>query len=167
MAQDQGKKLQAAERFLKQGKVDDALAQLRQLAESVPTDLLTLNRIGDLLARQGRAGEAIGYYLQIAGQFLDAGYVPKAIAIHKKILRLDPSSAQSLIQLGELYMQQKLPAEARRYLLAAAEQYLHHKDFAGAREVYQQLVTVQPDNPPAPGAPRRSDGGRRRRRPRW
>ena len=97
---------------MQQGKVDGALVQLQQLAESGPTDLLTLNRIGDLLARQGRTGEAIGYYLQIANQFLDAGYVPKAIAIHKKILRLDPSSVQSFIQLGELYMEQKLPAEA-------------------------------------------------------
>ena len=42
----------------------------------------------------------------------------------------------SLTELGRLYLEQKLPGEARNYLLRAAELSLQAKDFAGARSGY-------------------------------
>ena len=100
--------MQAAERLLKQGKLQAALAELQRASESAPDDLLTLNRLGDLLARQGRNDEAIGYYRKIADRFADGGFLPKSIAIHKKILRLDPNNLESLVGLGEMYLSQDL-----------------------------------------------------------
>ncbi len=95
MAVDQQEQLQHAERLLKQGKVEDALRQLRMLAKRAPNDMLTLNRVGDLLARRGRAEEAIRYYAQTGDQFAAGGYHSKAIAIYKKILRLDSGRTEA------------------------------------------------------------------------
>ena len=100
MAADRQKQLQQAERLLKQGKVPAALVELERLADGAPKDVLTLNRIGDLLAKQGRKDEAIRFYNKIALQFTQGGFLPKAVAIHKKVLRLNPSYVQSLVQLG-------------------------------------------------------------------
>ena len=135
------KVLQAAERLLKQGKVDQALATLERVSLSGSGDLLMLNRLADLLAKQGRPAEAIRYYLKIAEEFTNAGFYPKAIAIHKKVLRLDSEDVQALAQLGYLYLEQRLPGEARKYLLHAAELGFTHPD-SGRR------VTVRCEAPP-------------------
>jgi len=123
------------------------MSVLERLAEAAPRDLQILNRLGDLLARHGRPDEAIGHYLRIAGQFTETGHVPKAIAIYKKILRLDQDSTESMVCLGQLYLKQKLPAEARSYLGQAAARYEELDDADGAREVYEQLALAEPDNP--------------------
>jgi len=140
-------RLQSAERLLRQGKTDGALRELQQLAERASDDLTTLNRIGDLLARHRRTTEAIGYYRKIASRFTTAGHLTKAIAIHKKILRLDAAARESLLELGRLYVRQKHPAEAASYLLRAGEAFLAVQDFAGARQVYEELVAAQPSQP--------------------
>jgi tetratricopeptide (TPR) repeat protein len=147
MAADRQKQLQHAERLLKQGKVQAAMLELERLADGAPNDVLTLNRIGDLLAKQGRKDEAIRFYNKIAEQFTNSGFLPKAVAIHKKVLRLNPNFIQSLVALGELYFQQKLPGEARTHMLRAADQYLHARNFTKAREVYERLVAAEPDDP--------------------
>jgi tetratricopeptide (TPR) repeat protein len=141
------KTLQAAERLLRQGKVQEALSTLERVALDAPSDLLTLNRLGDLLAKQGRAEEAIRYYLKIAEEFSNSGFYPKAIAIHKKILRLNPDDVQSLAQLGHLYLEQRLPGEARKYLLHAADLSLKAQDYPTARTVYEKLIEAEPNDP--------------------
>jgi tetratricopeptide (TPR) repeat protein len=144
MTVERRKGLQTVERLLKQGKLQAALGELRKVSENAPNDLLTLNRLGDLLARQGRNAEAVAYYNKIAAQFAGGGFVPKAIAIHKKILRLDPQNLESIVRLGELYIQQNLHGEARNYLLHAANQYLQSQQFERARRIYERLVEVDP-----------------------
>ncbi len=146
MSLDQGKRLQTAEQLLKQGKTDAALAELRRLADETPGDLLTLNRVGDLLARQKRTGDAIGYYRRIADKFTAGGYISKAVAIHKKILRLDPDHTDSLIELGRLYGRQKLPADAAAHMGRAAEIFESRDEWAEALAVHEELLAVNPGN---------------------
>jgi tetratricopeptide (TPR) repeat protein len=146
MALDREKTFAAAERLLKLGKTREALDECRRLAEDAPKDLLMLNRVGDLLARSGRGIDAIGYYEKIAEQFSASGFYPKAIAIIKKILKVDPQRTEALVRLGELNLKQKLPVEARTWLLMAADVYLKTRNFGKAREVYERLVQAEPDN---------------------
>ena len=147
MALDRQKQLQQAERLLKQGKVQAAMLELERLSDSAPKDVLTLNRIGDLLAKAGRREEAVRFYLKIAEQLTSSGFVHKAVAIHKKILRLAPNHVGALAQLGDLYYQQRLPGEARTHLLRAADQYLQGRNFGKAREIYERLVAAEPEDP--------------------
>lgn len=144
---DRDKALQTVERLLKQGKVQVALAEFERLSRDAPEDLLTLNRLGDLLARQGRPSEAIRYYGKIAENFAQGGFLSKAVAIHKKILRVDQHNLDSLVQIGELYALQKLPSEARTFFLHAAELALKRSEYAQARQVYERLVATDPDDP--------------------
>jgi tetratricopeptide (TPR) repeat protein len=147
MALDRHKAMQSAERLLKQGKMPAALAQLEALADSASTDPITLNRVGDMLARHGQNALALKYYDRIASQFTQQGFYPKAVAIHKKILRINPNHIHSLIELGGLFAEQKLPGEARVFFLKGAELYLQTQDFTHAREVYAKLVAAEPDEP--------------------
>jgi tetratricopeptide (TPR) repeat protein len=146
MPLDQRRGWRAAERLLKQGKVQDALEQLRKISDDAPGGVIALNRLADLLAQGGKRAEAIGYYEKIAKQFERGGFEPKAIAIHKKILRLDPDRLDSAVRLGELYGRQNLQGEARKYLLHAANRYLETQELAKAREVFEQLHAAEPDD---------------------
>ena len=141
------KALQSAERLLKVGRTQEALDEIQQIARAAPDDLVTLNRLGDLLARQGRRDEAIGYYDNIAERFAAGGFLPKAIAIYKKILRLDADNLKGLVRIGDMYLGRKLAGEARNYLLHAAEIALGKHRFAEAREVYEKLAKAEPDDP--------------------
>jgi len=146
MALDREKTFANAERLLKQGKTSLALDECRRLAEDAPKDLLMLNRLGDFLARSQRGADAIVYYEMIAEQFTASGFYPKAIAILKKIVKVDPGHLVAVVRLGELNLKQKLPGEARAWLLQASEEYLRRREFAKAREVYEKLVVAEPDN---------------------
>src|SRR5262245_43771533 len=140
MPLDREKTYKSAERLLRQEKTQEAMRELRRLADDAPRDLLMLNRIGDLLVRMGRNSEAIGYYNGIAEQFAEAGFFPKAVAILKKILRLDPERTESLTRMGELYLKQKLPSEARHHFLHAADKHLRAKQFTKARRSEERRV---------------------------
>jgi tetratricopeptide (TPR) repeat protein len=146
MALDREKTFANAERLLKQGKTSLALDECRRLAEDAPKDLLMLNRLGDFLARSQRGADAIVYYEMIAEQFTASGFYPKAIAILKKIVKVDPTHLPAVVRLGELNLKQKLPGEARAWLLQGAEEYLRRREFGKAREVYEKLVAAEPES---------------------
>jgi tetratricopeptide (TPR) repeat protein len=147
MAADRESSFSQAERLLRQGKVQPALEELERIITDNPRDLLSLNRCGDLLARTGHRGPAIGYYERLADKYAQSGFVPKAIAIYKKALRLEAELPRVFVKLGELYMAQQHTGEARAYLLRAAEGHLSEHDFEAARKVYDRLVEAEPDDP--------------------
>jgi tetratricopeptide (TPR) repeat protein len=143
---DRRKNWRDAERHLKRGDVRAALSEIGKVSDGGPGDVQTLNRLGDLLARQGRSAEAVAYYAKVAEHFEQGGFEPKAIAMYKKIVRLDPNSLRTIVRLGELYLRRKLMGEARNYLLHAANQYVHAGNFAAAREVYERLAEALPED---------------------
>ena len=136
------KALKEAERLLKQGRVQAALGKLQQFVAANPGDMPALNRVGDLLARQGRNEEAVDYYEKIAASFSEGGFIPKAIAIYKKILRLVPDHTESNIRLGELYLRQNLLGDARANLVRAADKLIAEEQFDEAQAVYEKLIAA-------------------------
>ena len=146
MPLDREKTFQNAERLLKQGKTAQALDECRRLAEDAPKDLLMLNRLGDFLSRNNRGADAITYYEMIVEDFSASGFYPKAIAILKKIVKVDPNHTSAIVRLGEVNLKQRLPGEAKTWFLQAGEAYLRAREFGKAREVYQKLVAADPDN---------------------
>jgi len=146
MDYDREKAFANAERLFKSGKAREGMEECRRIAEDAPRDLLVLNRVGDLLTRSGRPAEAVSYFDKIVDQFSASGFYPKATAILKKIVKVDPARVESLVRLGELYLKQKLPGEARPWLLQAAEAYTKIGQIAKARGVYEKLVAAEPDD---------------------
>ena len=80
-------------------------------------DANTLNRIGDLWVRINRTDEAVRVFGQIADRYAIDGFFLKAIAIYKKVNKLDPSRLQVYGQLADLYAKQGLAMEARAIAL--------------------------------------------------
>ena len=109
---DKAKLLKVAQKHLSKGNLDKAIVTFQQLVEIDPRDLRLLLRLAELQARAGRKKEAIKNYEKIADAYIKQDFTPKAIAVYKTILRLDPELLSAYEKLTELYKSQGLEAEA-------------------------------------------------------
>jgi tetratricopeptide (TPR) repeat protein len=139
--------VQAAEKYVARGKIEPAIREYRKLLADNPNDINTLNRIGDLYARIQRIDEAVDFFTQIAEQYTAEGFFVKAIAIYKKIIKLDPTRLEVYEQLAELYHKQGLVNEARTQYQVLADYYVKHQNAASAIAIYQKMVQLEPENP--------------------
>ncbi|MFI5164987.1 MAG: tetratricopeptide repeat protein [Thermoanaerobaculales bacterium] len=138
--------LQEAEKLAARGKLEAAIKEYRRAADQAPNDTNTLNRLGDLLQRVGRVGEAIDVYQKIAEHFAEDGFFLKSIAIYKKVNRLDPQRTETYERLADLYFKQGLVVEGRQQLSTLADWFLRSKQPAEAVRVYRRLVELEPAN---------------------
>src|SRR6185369_3717634 len=139
--------VQTAEKFVARGKIEPAIKEYRKLLAENPNDINTLNRIGDLYARIQRIDEAVDFFTQIAEQYSTEGFFVKAIAIYKKIIKLDPTRLEVYEQLAELYHKQGLVNEARTQYQVLADYYQKHDNAASAIAIYQKMADLEPNNP--------------------
>src|SRR5436309_2515341 len=146
MAFDKVKTLRAAEKFLELGKIPAAIKEYCKIVESEPEDFTTLNMLGDLYARVGDQAAAISCFRHIAEHYRSQDFVLKAIAMYKKIDRLQPQNTEIATNLADLYASQDLVVEARAHYLFVAE--AHGK--AGATqqglEVLRKIADLDPTN---------------------
>ena len=103
MAFDKAKVVRAAEKYLAQGKIPAAIIEYRQIVENDADDLTALNMLGDLYARENDKQPAIQCFLRIAEHYREEGFQSKAIAMYKKIDRLNPRSPEIANKLATLY----------------------------------------------------------------
>jgi tetratricopeptide (TPR) repeat protein len=104
--------LRAAERYLRRGRLAAAIAKYERLVDRNPGDLTAANSLGDLYVRAGRAGAAVAVFSTMAEHFYTEGFLPRAIAMLKKVIKLDPSSIEALAKLAELNERVGRKAEA-------------------------------------------------------
>jgi pilus assembly protein FimV len=147
MAVQREQVVQTAEKYVSRGKIEPAIREYRKLLTDNPNDINTLNRIGDLYARIQRIDEAVDFFTQIAEQYATEGFFVKAIAIYKKIIKLDPTRLEVYEKLAELYHRQGLVNEARTQYQVLADYYQKHDNAASAIAIYQKMADLEPNNP--------------------
>ncbi len=101
MTADRQKLIRDAERLVGRGKLNAAIDAYLAVLDADPDDTTTLNRVGDLYARLQRLGEAIELFKRAAEHFSEEGFTVKAIAIYRKILRLDPLQLEASESLAD------------------------------------------------------------------
>src|SRR5881396_2210520 len=101
MAVQRDKVIASAEKLVAKGKIEPAIKEYERLLDDNPNDVNTLNRIGDLWVRINRNDEAVKVFGKIADHYGKDGFFLKAIAIYKKINKLDPSKLDVYAKLGD------------------------------------------------------------------
>ena len=136
--------VQSAEKHLSRGKLDLALKDYLDLLKSNPNDASVLNKAGDLCVRMGRPADAIGHFVRIAESYSTDGFFLKAIAIFKKINKIDPTRLDIYERLAVLYTKQGLTQDARSHYLTLAEQSLKRNDIPGAISAFASIAATDP-----------------------
>src|SRR5688572_23195464 len=131
--------LRTAEKLLRQGKLDPAIAEYRKVIEDQPSDWNTANTLGDLYFRAGQLDKAIAQYNDIAAHLANEGFFPKAVALYKKILKIKPDEERAMWHLANISARQGLLVEARSNFLSLAERRRTRGDTKGVAEVQVRL----------------------------
>ena len=146
MAFEKAKVLKAAEKFLSQGNITAAIKEYRQIVEHDEDDFTALNMLGDLSARAGKKDEAISCFARIADHYREQEFTLKAIAMYKKIDRLNPRDPAIAEKLANLYSNQGLVVDARAQYLVVADAYSRAGDPQRALEVLHKIADLDPHN---------------------
>lgn len=146
MAFEKAKVLKAAEKFLSQGKIEAAIKEYRQIVEHDDDDFTTLNMLGDLCVRAGKKDEAISCFVRIAEHYRDQDFTLKAIAMYKKVERLQPRDPEIAKNLGSLYAAQGLIVDARAQYLIVADSYTRAGQTKSALEILRKIADLDPQN---------------------
>jgi tetratricopeptide (TPR) repeat protein len=146
MAFDKAKVVRAAEKYLSQGNITAAIKEYSQIIEQDPGDFTTLNMLGDLYVRAGHKQQAAGCFARIAEHYREQGFVLKAIAMFKKLDRMNPGQTETAHTLASLYDMQGLYVEARAQYLIVAEAYTQAGHAQKALEVLRKVADLDPNN---------------------
>ena len=146
MSFNKAKALKAASKYVQQGKYQSAIEEYRQIAEADPSDVTTLNTLGDLYVKVGQTSEAIHSFMHIADHYRNSGFYLKAIAMLKKVSKVAPNNVEISLLLAGLYAQQKLIVDARHQYLSVAEHYVREGNSQEALHIYQKIADLDPEN---------------------
>lgn len=146
MAIDRAETLKKAEKMLRTGKLDLAIAEYVRLIGEYPRDWNTRNTLGDLYVRASKPADAIAQYAQIADHLFNEGFFPKAAALYKKILKIRPEDESVQLHLAEISAKQGLLADAKAYLVAIATKRRGRGDSVGADDITVRLGTLDPSD---------------------
>jgi len=142
---NKAKVLSAAEKYVQQGKLQNAIAEYEKILKHDPKDLTVLNTVGDLYARLGQADEACNCFKSVGDAYAQQGFTVKAIAMYKKLTKLK-SSLEGVLKLAELYTQQGLFNDARQQYLQVAEEFLRNGQLEQAVRIFQKTLEMDPEN---------------------
>ncbi len=146
MGFDKSKVMRAAEKNLAQGKIPAAIKEYQQIVKHEPDDFSALNMLGDLLIRTNQPDEAVKCFTRVAEHYREEGFALKAIAMFKKIDRLNPGSIEIAAKLAPLYEVQGLIVDARTQYLLVADAYSRGGHAAKALEVLRKVADLDPNN---------------------
>ena len=131
---------------MSKGNLDKAIKTFMQLVEVDPRDQRLILRLADIQARAGRKKEAIENYEKVAAGYIRQDFTPKAIAVYKTILRLDPELLSAYEKLAGLYKNQGLEAEALAQFENLFKVYEKKNDEDKQISVLKLMADMDPEN---------------------
>jgi tetratricopeptide (TPR) repeat protein len=139
------KVLNSAEKFVQQGKLQNAITEYEKILKADPKDLTVLNTVGDLYSRLGQSDLAVECFKNVGDAYATQGFTVKAIAMYKKLSKLKPS-LECVLRLAELYTQQGLFNDARSQYKQVAEEFLRTGELEQATRIFQKILEMDPEN---------------------
>ena len=146
MAIDRDDALRKAEKLLRQGRLDGAIAEYEHVVDAFPDDIATASALGDLYGRAGKSAQAVGQFVRLGDHFLREGNHAKAAASYRKVLKLDPHHEAAILQLVEACALQGLLPDAKTHLQSAIDKRKGRGDQEGADALVLRLSELDPQD---------------------
>jgi len=139
---DRLRALELAERFVRNGKLQEAINQYEKILAVDSEDSSTLNIVGDLYSQTGQKGKAAEVLLRAAEEYERRGMFAQALAVFKKIYKLAPEKPETSLKLGELYAREGFIGDAKAAYLSAAGYYSKKKDLVEAIKTFEKILAL-------------------------
>ena len=135
--------LKHAERLLRMGRLDGAIAEYARLVEDAPSDWNAINALGDLYLRAGDGARAAAQFILVADHLFAEGFLARAAAVYKKALKLQDSDAHTLLRLGDVAVRQGLLVDAKAYYRRLVGLCRERGDMLAAADVQKRLAAIE------------------------
>jgi tetratricopeptide (TPR) repeat protein len=135
-----------AQRCIQNGDLDGALAEYERLVAGEDSDPYNLVLLADLLFKKGETDEAGRRYLGAANAYEKAGLYKNAIAVCKKLMRLQLAPSQVFQRLGALHALDGLGTEASLYYQQHADQLVREEHYTDAAESLRLAFEASSEN---------------------
>jgi pilus assembly protein FimV len=102
--------------------------------------------LADLNAEKGLTGNALESYKLVADHYTRNKDTIKALSIYQKMADLNPSNVSFRIKLGDMYAKEGMKTDAVDTYLQAADGYLSKDAFNDARQIFEKVLALDPNN---------------------
>ncbi|MGZ5497579.1 MAG: tetratricopeptide repeat protein, partial [Candidatus Aminicenantales bacterium] len=134
--------IEQAEKYVRGGRIREAIAEYEKLALGDAQDVGTLNIIGDLYIRAGQNDRAIRSFQRVAEEYERRGLFSQALAICKKIHKLTPEATDYALKLGDLYAQQGFVGDAKNVYASVAGRLAGKGNTSEAIAIFEKIVKL-------------------------
>lgn len=140
------KAYKTAETYRKKGQYSNAIKEYENIVKTFPHEKKTYNTLGDLYQQIKDKKNAIRSYSTYAKALEGDGFTLQAIAVYKKITRIDNEDPDTYSKLADLYNQQGIIAESISMYMHLANIYQKQGLIKRAISIYEKVIDLQPDN---------------------
>lgn len=138
--------LENADKFYQKGQLDKAIVEYRNVLKIDPKNIQCRLKVGDILLKMGKSSEAIEEFLKVGSTYISQGFYPKAIAIYKQILRVEPNNIDANRTLADLYQKIGLIGDAVNVYRVLLGIYEKQKNTQEAIKVLKKITEIDPSN---------------------
>jgi len=138
--------LEKSRSYIQEGQYEKAQVLLRRTLHDNPNDARALELSGDLCQRVGKKEEALGYYEQAAGQYMENNRQLQAIICLEKVTKLESTNSDRYVRLAHLYKQSGLPNQGIQRIIELCSRAIENKDETTFITGLRKIVEIQPHN---------------------
>lgn len=144
-----GKTRELAEKYVKKGKLTDAISEYKKLLTGDTQEVNVRNIISTLYLKMNQKSRALDELAQVAGHYEERGLYSQAMAVYKKISKLNPKDTEAAMKLGDLYSRQGFPSEAKAEYLKVGKDLMRNNQTKRAVFLYEKLKKIDKKDPEA------------------
>ncbi len=146
MAIDKKKIEKAAVKFTQKGQFKKAVSEYQKVLANDPKDIRVRLKLLDIYGKMGRKDEAVEECRRVSDTYVSQGFIPRAIAVWKQGLRIDPNNPELYKNIGELYLQQKLTGDAIAAFKTGVDLLIKKEFMEEANALLARMEELAPDN---------------------
>jgi cAMP-dependent protein kinase regulator len=102
LASEKAQLTENVQKYMQKGDWKNAIAELEKLF-AIDQDPQVKVRMGDVRQKMNQKPQAVNEYMKAAEIFAEKGFVVKALAMYKLVMRLDPNHDKALAQMASLH----------------------------------------------------------------
>jgi tetratricopeptide (TPR) repeat protein len=167
---DRDEALKQAEKLVRLGRLEQALAEYERVLAESPDDWKTVTAAADVYLRANQPARATALFNRQADHLASLGFVPRAEAFYKRVLKIEPLNEHALDRLISIAIKSGIVVEARLHLTTLARARQARGDGEGAAAALLRINTLDPGESAARrdarGAASAGDGERAAESPR-
>jgi diguanylate cyclase (GGDEF)-like protein len=146
MASEVEKQLERAKRAIEKGKIADAISAYQAVLQAAPTNIESMQALGDLFIQQNDPLRAATYYGLLFDRLAESREEPRAAALYTRFLRLSEQPPERQARYALALQRQNKAGEAIEHFSVAAEHFMAKGKEDEALRCLEQVAELDPTN---------------------